>query len=189
MSAPKANVTQLLAAYGGGDKNAFAELFRLLYADLRRRASRQLGAWGGGKTLNTTSLVNEAYLKLVDQKQLSARDRGHFLAIAANAMRNIIVDYARTRLAAKRGGGRTNLSLDADVHEIGVENEAEHLVNLDMLLGKLTAIDERLTRVVECRFFAGLTEEETAAALDTPLRTVQRDWVRARAWLKTHLAD
>jgi RNA polymerase sigma factor (TIGR02999 family) len=104
-------------------------------------------------------------------------------------MRNIIVDYARARLASKRGSGRTNLSLDCEAHEIAVEDEAEQLVNLDQLLGRLSAIDERLTRVVECRFFAGLTEEETAAALDTPLRTVQRDWVRARAWLRTHLAD
>jgi RNA polymerase sigma factor (TIGR02999 family) len=187
--APIADVTQLLAAHSGGDREAFAELFQILYADLRRRAIRQLGAWGGCRKLNTTSLVNEAYLKLVDQKQLSSLDRGHFLAIAANAMSNIIVDYARARLASKRGSGRTNLSLDWEAHEIAVEDEAEQLVNLDQLLGKLSAIDERLTRVVECRFFAGLTEEETAAALDTPLRTVQRDWVRARAWLRTHLAD
>jgi RNA polymerase sigma factor (TIGR02999 family) len=187
VNAPKSDVTQLLAAYGAGDKSAFAELFQLLYADLRRRASRQLHAWGGGRTLNTTSLVNEAYLKLVDQTRLSPCDRGHFLAVAANAMRNVIVDYARARLASKRGGGRTNLSLDAEAHEIAVEDEAEQLVNLDLLLGKLGAIDERLTRVVECRFFAGLTEEETAVALDTPLRTVQRDWTRARAWLRTNL--
>lgn len=188
MSAPKADVTQLLAAYSAGRKDAFAELFQLLYTDLRRRASRQLHAWGSGRTLNTTSLVHEAYLKLVDQKELSARDRGHFLAIAANAMRNIIVDFARARLTAKRGGGRTALSLDAEAHEIAVDEEAEQLVNLDEVLGKLRAVDERMTRVVECRFFAGLTEEETAAALDTPLRTVQRDWVRARAWLRSNLA-
>jgi RNA polymerase sigma factor (TIGR02999 family) len=188
VSAPKADVTQLLAAYGAGDKDVFGELFRLLYADLHRRASRQLAAWGGGRTLNTTSLVHEAYLRLVAQKELSARDRGHFLTIAANAMRNIIVDFARARLAAKRGSGRTELSLDSEAHEIAVAEEAEQLVNLDQLLGKLRSIDERMTSVVECRFFAGLTEEETAAALDVPLRTVQRDWVRARAWLRSNLA-
>src|SRR5690606_30921484 len=115
------------------------------------------------------------------------RDRGHFLAIAARAMRNIIVDYARTRLAAKRGGGRAELTLDTQ--SIAIDDEAARLVELDAILVKLDQVNERLTRVVECRFFAGLTEEETAIALDTSIRTVQREWLRARAWLRENLAD
>lgn len=184
MSGP-GGVTQLLAAYGRGDGAAFAELFRLLYADLRQRAHRQLAARRSGQTLNTTSLVNEAYLRLVDQKDLALQDRGHFLAIAARAMRNIIVDYARTRLAAKRGGGKEHVSLDS--HEIAIEDEADRIVDLDAVLSELSAVDERLTRVVECRFFAGLTEEETALALGTSVRTVQREWMRARAWLEANM--
>lgn len=180
-------VTQLLAAHGRGDETAFPELFRLLYDDLRRRAHRQLDSWSAGKTLNTTALVNEAYLRLVDQSQASVRDRGHFLAIAARAMRNIVIDYARARLATKRGGGRADLTLDT--REIAIEDEAGRLVDLDAILNKLDAINERLTRVVECRFFAGLTEEETALALNTSVRTVQREWMRARAWLRANLAE
>jgi RNA polymerase sigma factor (TIGR02999 family) len=180
-------VTQLLAAHGSGDEAAFPELFRLLYDDLHRRAHRQLNSWSAGKTLNTTALVNEAYLRLVDQSQASVRDRGHFLAIAARAMRNIIIDYARARLATKRGGGRAELTLDTQ--EIAIEDEAGRLVDLDAILHKLDTVNERLTQVVECRFFAGLTEEETAVALNTSVRTVQREWMRARAWLRANLAE
>jgi RNA polymerase sigma factor (TIGR02999 family) len=179
-------VTQLLAACDEGDKAAVGALFDQLYADLRKRARRQLGAWRAGQTLNTTSLVNEAYLRLVGQTVLSLRDRGHFLAIAARAMRHVIVDHARARVAGKRGGGHTNLTLDSV--EIAVADEAERLVDLDAILEQLSAVDERLTRVVECRFFAGLTEEETALALDSSVRTVQRDWMRARAWLRSRMA-
>lgn len=175
----------MLAACGGGDETAFAEVFQVLYKDLRKRAHQQLRAWGSGQTLNTTALVHEAYLKLVDSSQASVRDRGHFLAIAARAMRNIIIDYARSRLASKRGSGRANLSLDAQ--EIAVEDDAERLVELDEVLVKLSAVNERLTQVVECRFFAGLTEEETAVALDSSVRTVQREWMRARAWLQSNM--
>lgn len=182
-----AGVTQLLAAYGAGDQRAFQEIFHVLYAELRKRAHGQLGAWGGGKTLNTTALVNEAYLRLIDQRELSARDRGHFLAIAARAMRNVIVDYARSRLSQKRGSGRTLLTLEGN--DIPIEEEAEQLVELDAVLDKLSAVNERLTRVVECRFFAGLTEEETALALETSVRTVQREWMRARAWLQANLLN
>lgn len=179
-------VTQLLAAYDGGDKAAFGALFDVLYQDLRRRARRQLGEWRRGQTLNTTSLVNEAYLRLVGRSELSLRDRGHFLAIAARAMRHIVIDHARSRLAARRGGGRTSVTLDSE--EIAIDDEAERLVDLDAILEELGAIDERLTQVVECRFFAGLTEEETALALNSSVRTVQRDWTRARAWLQAHMA-
>jgi RNA polymerase sigma factor (TIGR02999 family) len=181
-----AGVTQLLAACDRGDKAAIGALFDLLYDDLRQRARRQLGAWHAGQTLNTTALVNEAYLKLVDQEELSLRDRGHFLAIAARAMRHIIVDHARARLAYKRGAGRTELTLQS--HLLPIADDAERLVDLDVILDELTALDERLTRVVECRFFAGLTEDETALALATSLRTVQRDWMRARAWLRARMA-
>jgi RNA polymerase sigma factor (TIGR02999 family) len=178
-------VTQLLAACSGGDETAFAEIFQVLYKDLRRRAHHQLRAWGAGQTLNTTALVHEAYLKLVDQSQASVRDRGHFLAIAARAMRNIVIDYARSRLASKRGSGRANLELESQ--DIAIEDDAGRLVELDEILVKLSAINERLTQVVECRFFGGLTEEETAIALDSSVRTVQREWMRARAWLQSNL--
>jgi len=179
-------VTQLLAACDAGDKAAVGALFDVLYADLHRRARHQLRAWRAGQTLNTTALVNEAYLKLAGQAELSARDRGHFLAIAARAMRHIIVDHARAHLSGKRGGGRTNLTLESN--EIAVEDDAARLVDLDTVLDELSAIDERLTRVVECRFFGGLTEEETAIALATSVRTVQRDWMRARGWLRSRIA-
>lgn len=180
-------VTQLLAAYGAGDQAAFAEIYHRLYRELRDRARRQLNQWGGGQTLNTTALVNEAYLRLVDGDRATMNDRGHFLAIAARAMRNIIVDHARARLAAKRGSGRAALTLDS--HEIAIEDEAGRLVDLDAILNKLSTVNERLTQVVECRFFAGLTEEETASAMNTSVRTVQREWLRARAWLQENLAS
>lgn len=137
---------------------------------------------GSTPTLSTTSLVNELYVKLVDRSQASANDRHHFLALASRTMRQIIVDYARERGAQKRGGGQLHIPLDAT--RIAVEDEAERLLALDQVLDELRAIDERLVRVVECRFFGGLTKEETALATELSVSTVQRDWKRAKAWLK-----
>ena len=183
----RGNVTELLLAFKGGDRAAFDRLVPLLYDDLRRVARAQLRRSRQGVTLDTTVLVHELYLKMADQQRLDAHDRGHFLAISAHAMRQVIADYARRRTAVKRGGDADPIPLD-EVPEIA-DREARWLLDVDRALERLAARDERLARVVECRFFAGFSEEETAAALDTSLRTVQRDWMRARAWLKEELGD
>ncbi len=179
-----ADVTQLLVAYGQGDRGAFDRLLPMVYEDLRRIARRQLRS-RPGQTLDTTSLVHESYLKMVDQKKDDWQGRGHFLAVAARAMRQVIISYARRRGAAKRGAGSIQQTLDEG--RIAVADQAEQLLALDQALDRLGARDQRLVRVVECRFFAGLGEQETAAALEVSLRTVQRDWMRARAWLREEL--
>lgn len=175
------SITQLLGDYRAGDASALDRAFAIVYDDLRRLASRQL-RFGSTPTLNTTSLVHELYVKLVDRSQASPNDRGHFLALASRAMRQIIIDYARERGARKRGGGQLHVPLDSN--ELAVEDEAEHLLAVDEVLNDLKKLDERLVRVFECRFFAGLTKEETAEAIGVSVSTVQRDWKRARAWLK-----
>jgi RNA polymerase sigma factor (TIGR02999 family) len=179
------NVTELLLAYRDGDREAFDRLVPLLYNDLRKIARAQLRRGRPGATLGTTVLVHEVYLKMADQQRLDARDRGHFLAISAHAMRQVIADYARRRTAAKRGGNSDPVPLD-EAPQIA-DREARWLVDVDRALERLAARNERMARVVECRFFAGYSEEETAEALGTSLRTVQRDWMRARAWLKEEL--
>ncbi|HEX8692899.1 MAG TPA: ECF-type sigma factor [Longimicrobium sp.] len=156
------------------------ELYPVVYAELRRMAHRQLRREREGHTLCTTALVHEAYLRLSRQRPGWA-DRGHFLAAAAQAMRRILVDHARRHLAARRGGGLRRVDLDSVT--IAVEERAAALVALDDALGELAAIDARLGRVVECRFFSGLSEEETAEALRVTSRTVRRDWVKAKGWL------
>jgi RNA polymerase sigma factor (TIGR02999 family) len=183
MSQP-ADVTQLLVAYGQGDRQAFDQLLPMVYDDLRRIARRQLRSQPG-QTLDTTSLVHESYLKMVDQRKADWQSRIHFLAVAARAMRQVIISYARRRGAAKRGAGSIRETLDEG--RIAVADQAEQLLALDQALNRLAERDERLVRVVECRFFAGLKEEETAEALGVSLRTVQRDWMRARAWLREEL--
>jgi RNA polymerase sigma factor (TIGR02999 family) len=154
-----------------------------VYPELRRVAHRQLRRGrSDGQLLNTTGLVHEAYLKLVDQTRIGARDRDHFLAIAARAMRQVIVDHARVRCADKRGGGVAHVPLDG--RELAVQEQAEHLLTVNTALERLAAEHPRLLQVVECRFFAGYTEAETAAALAVSARTVERDWLRAKAWLR-----
>ena len=180
------DVTQLLIAHREGDPEAFKKLVPLVYEDLRRIAHGQLARHRGGGTLNTTALVHETYLKLVDQTRVEINDRGHFYAIAARAMRQIIIDFARKRTAQKRGGGRQPISLDKV--QIAVSEQAELLVAIDSALDKLSSLNERLTRVFECRYFAGLSEKETAEALAMSLRTVQRDWMKGKAWLRRELA-
>lgn len=186
MTAPTGDVTQLLHAYRDGDRDAFDRLVPLLYHDLRKVARGQLRRGRPGATLNTTGLVHEVYLKMADQEGLRARDRSHFLAISAHAMRQVIADAARRKMAGKRGSGEEALPLD-ELPELA-DAQARWLLDVDRALENLTRHNERMARVVECRFFAGLTEEETATALDASLRTVQRDWMRARAWLKEALA-
>jgi RNA polymerase sigma factor (TIGR02999 family) len=179
------DVTNLLLAWRQGDGDAPDRLFPLVYQELHRIAHRQLGGERRDHTLETTGLVHEAYLRLVDQTRTRWMDRGHFFSIAARVMRRVLVDYARRRSAGKRGGGRSRIDLD-DV-ALPVEERPQVLLALDEALDRLTAEDERVGRVVECRFFGGLTEEETGVALGITARTVRRDWVKGRAWLYREL--
>jgi RNA polymerase sigma factor (TIGR02999 family) len=178
-------VTQILVA-SREDRGALDQLLPLVYEELSRIARRHLRRQTPGHTLNTVALVHEAYLKLVDQTLVSWQDRTHFFATAARAMRQILVDYARRRGAQKRGGGVRPLSLD-DV-DVAVEEQAAFLIGLDEALTRLGTVNERLAQIVEYRFFGGLTEEETAAALDISDRTVRRDWIKAKAWLRIELS-
>jgi RNA polymerase sigma factor (TIGR02999 family) len=175
------DITGLLLAWRAGDRDAFDRLFPLVYDELRRIAHRQLRGERGEHTLGTTALVHEAYLKLVDQTRAQLTDRAHFFAVAARAMRRILVDYARRHRAVKRGGALGQVSLD-DATLLAAER-ADALVALDEALDRLADVDTRLSQVVECRFFGGLDEEETAEALAVTSRTVRRDWVKARTWL------
>ena len=174
-------VTRLLANVRRGDDRAYDQLFALVYQELRRIASRQLRREAPGRTLYTTALVHEAYLKLAHDGEIAAEERGHFMGIAARAMRQILVDHARTRKAHKRGGGQRHTSLTN--HEPGVNVSYEELLALDSALDRLGTVDPRLRKVVEHRYFAGLSGKETAEALGVTERTVERDWAKARAWL------
>lgn len=176
--------TQLLARVRGGEPEAFDRLFELAYRQLHRLARHRMRASGPQLTLDTTGLVHETYLKLAGSAVGDCRDSGHFLAVAACAMRQVVVDFARRRLASKRGGEQRNLTLDAE--RLAVDDQAEMLFELDSQLRRLADEDPRLVQVIECRFFAGMTEPETATALGTSISTVQRDWIRARAWFATH---
>jgi RNA polymerase sigma factor (TIGR02999 family) len=182
-----AEITELLVAYAEGDRGAFDQLVPMVYDELRRIARRHLRRNERGQTLDTTGLVHEAYLKLAGQKGLRLEDRGHFLAVAACAMRQVIISRARARMADKRGGGIAPVTLDEQ--QIGTRDQAEYLLDLDRVLERLRERDERLARTVECRFFAGLSEEETAQALGVSVRTAQRNWMRARAWIRSELSD
>ena len=178
-------ITELLIAHREGDRAAFEKLIPLVYPDLRRLAHAQLNRGRPGQTLNTTALVHEAYLKLVDQPRVSVNDRNHFFCLAARVMRQIVVDFARRRAAAKRGGGKIDLSLEEI--QVSVQAQAESMLAIDQALKGLSELNERLTQVFECRFFGGMSEQETADALDLSLRTVQRDWMKGRAWLRREL--
>lgn len=160
-------------------------LVALAYHELRAIAHHRLAARGPAGTLSTTALVNEAYLRLVDRTRTASYDRSHFLAVASLAMRHVLVDRARERVALKRGGVRKRVTLD-DAH-LAVDAEPDVLLALDDALRQLADFEPRLARVVECRFFGGLTEPETADALGVTLRTVQRDWVKARVLLRRAL--
>ena len=161
------------------------EVTALAYQELRAIAHRRLVARDHGGTLSTTALVHEAYLKLADQSRAGWRDQAHFLALASLAMRHVLVDRARERMALKRGGVRRQVTLNEDV--VAVEDQPETLLQLDEALDRLSNVDPRLARVVECRFFGGLTESDTAATLGVTVRTVQRDWVKARVLLRRML--
>jgi RNA polymerase sigma factor (TIGR02999 family) len=181
------DVTELLRAHERGESGVIAQLVPLIYDDLRRAARLQLRKRGGLMSLDTTALVNEAYVRLVDQSRATWQDRGHFLAVSAIAMRQILVDHARARTRRKRGGDAVHEPLDD--HMAAVQHEAAQLLVLNDALDRLALEDERLVRVVECRHFAGLSEQETADALQVSLRTVQRDWLKARAWLRQYMTS
>jgi RNA polymerase sigma factor (TIGR02999 family) len=184
---PSVAITDMLLQARDGDQSVVDALFPLVYDELSRIARRQLGRFRPGDTLNTSALVHDAYLRLVDQTRTGWNDRAHFLATAARAMRFVIVDYARERSADKRGGRGTSL-LRLDEVDVPVEEAAELLVELHEALTRLATVDERLARIVELRFFGGLTEVETAEALGLSDRTVRREWLKAKAWLHVELS-
>ena len=171
----------------GDSPESIDRLVALAYHELRAIAHRRLAARGPAGTLSTTALVNEAYLRLVDQSRAGSYERAHFLAVASLAMRHVLVDRARERVALKRGGVRQRVTLD-DTH-LAVDAEPDALLELDDAMRRLADFEPRLARVVECRFFGGLTEPETAEALGITVRTVQRDWVKARVLLRRALAS
>ncbi|MFN7961794.1 MAG: ECF-type sigma factor [Thermoanaerobaculia bacterium] len=178
-------ITQLLAALSRGDRPALDRLMELVYQDLRRRAHFKLLSSGG--TLSTTALVHETYLRLAGAARPDWENRRHFFNVAACAMRQILVDYARERGAAKRGGDARRVELDSN--QLAVEQQATELLEIDRALGRLASIDERLAQVVNLRFFAGLTEEETGELLQVSSRTVKRDWQKARTLLHQLLTE
>jgi RNA polymerase sigma factor (TIGR02999 family) len=183
-NAPHGEITRLLISWRDGSNESVNELFSLVYRELRVLARRQLRR-GGGQTLDTTELVHEGYLKLVDQSRVSVQDRAHFFAVASRVMRHILVDHARRRSSLKRGGGETPLPLaEANVAAVSRPDE---LLAIDQALGRLESLDPRMVRLVEMRFFAGLSVEETAGALEISPRTVKREWVKARAFLHNEL--
>jgi RNA polymerase sigma factor (TIGR02999 family) len=183
----KQDVTRFLAGLGRGDTLAADRLLPVVYDELRDLAGRFFQGQPGGQTLQPTALVHEAYLRLVDQTRAGWLDRAHFFNIAAKAMRQILVDHARRRRAAKRGGNWGRISLA----QVGTNSPASEVdvLDLDEALTELAALDERQARIVELRFLAGLTVEETAAVLGISARTVKLRWRQARAWLRRRLGD
>lgn len=181
------DATDLLVDLREGDREAVDRLFPLVYDELRRLAHLQRRRLRPGQTLNTTALVHEAYLKLVDQSRMGWNDRAHFLAVCARAMRQVVLNYARRQSAQKRGGSQTPLPLDET--RLAPEQRAGVFIALDEALTQLTKRDERMGRVVECRFFGGLTEKEIAHVLEVSERTVRRDWRKARRWLAQALSE
>lgn len=185
--AAAASITELLEQARAGDRAAEDAVYAAVYQDLRRLARGQRRRlYLSGNTLNTTALVHESYFRLAGHGE-GFRDREHFLAVAATAMRQILVDRARRRSRAKRGGGERPVPLDDALPAPAEDREAELFLALDEALRALDRQDPRLRRVIECQFFGGMTQQETAAALDLSERSVRRLWVRARAWLQLQL--
>jgi RNA polymerase sigma-70 factor (ECF subfamily) len=178
-------VTQLLVAWGKGDRKALDRLMPLVYSELHRLAHRQLAHEAAGHILETTAVVNEAYLRLVGQDKARLQNRLHFFAIAAQTMRRILVDYARGRRTAKRGGVSPNVPFDETM--VAAEGRAADVVALDDALITLAEFDERKSQMIELRFFGGLSIEETAEVLGVSPGTVRRDWTLARAWLEREI--
>jgi RNA polymerase sigma-70 factor, ECF subfamily len=181
----QADITGLLLAFSRGEPRALDELMPIVYGELRRIARHHIRREVTGHTLDTTGLVHEAYLRLVDGQRVEWRDRNHFFSTASRAMRRVLVDHARARQTAKRGAGETLLPLLDDVYL--TDTQADHLLALDEALERLQAVNERRCRLVECRFFAGLSLQETADVLGISLASVKREWALARAWLNREL--
>lgn len=177
-------VTGLLAGARAGDDKAWGRVVALLYNDLLQLA-RRAAPGRGAATMNPTALVHECYLRLARGHAGAINDSSHFLALASRAMRQVMVNYARDRVAAKRGGGAAHVRLDPE--QISADQEADEVLLLDEALTRLACEDEPLSHVVDCRIFGGLSEAETAAALGVPLRTVQRRWQQARERLRTYM--
>jgi len=179
-------ITQLLLSWSKGDQAALDQLIPLVYPELRRLARRYMSRESPDHTLQTSALINEAYLRLVDQQAVEWQDRAHFFAVAAQVMRHILIDHARSHLYGKRGAGAQHVPLD-EVAVVGLERATE-LVALDDALTSLAKIDERKARIVELRFFGGLSVEETAEAMKVSPITVMREWRTAKAWLHREIS-
>lgn len=179
-------ITQLLISWGNGDRAALDQLIPLVFDDLKKIAHRRLLHERQGHPMQTTELVNEAYLKLVKERDMQWQNRAHFFAVAAQLIRNILVDYARTKNYAKRGGGAVHIPLDEAL--VVSDEQAAEVVALDDALQALAVFDERKSKVAELRFFAGLSVEETAEVLKISPETVTRDWRVAKAWLRKELS-
>ncbi|MCO6511695.1 MAG: sigma-70 family RNA polymerase sigma factor [Aridibacter famidurans] len=180
-SEPQEEITQLVLAWGKGDQDAFDRLMPFVYGELRRLAHAYMRRQRSDHTLQTTALVNEAYMRLIDSSQVRWQDRNHFFAMSARLMRRILVDFARAKNAQKRGGGDQKVTFDEEL-PVSDSKEAD-LLALDDALTRLAELDERQSRIVELKYFGGLTEEEIAEYLEISARTVRRDWSVARAWL------
>jgi len=180
-------LTRLIAAHRAGEPGAFDRLVEVAYGELARLARRQLRRAPGRATLETGTLIHEAYLRLAGESGLELREREHFFAVMARAMRFVVVDHARRRGAAKRGGPVDPATLSTGLP--GAEAEPELVLAVHDAIERLDGFAPRLARIVECRFFAGLSDAEIAGALDLSVRTVQREWLRARAWLQKSLAE
>lgn len=188
-------IAQLLAGLDRGDRDSIDELFGLIYDELKTLAHRQRRRWRGNLTLNTTALVHEVYVKLVAQQSIGADSSAHFRALASRAMRHVLCNYSRDREADKRGGSRAHRPLDDGDAELPAAGQSPPagveatLAALDHALRELEQSHPRAARVVECRFFGGLTVDETAAAIDASPRSVKRDWAMAQAWLHRRLGS
>jgi RNA polymerase sigma-70 factor (ECF subfamily) len=185
MPASTHTVTEMLQEWSGGDREALDKLIPIVYEELRRQASRYLQHERHGHTLQTTALVHEAYVRLVDQADVRWQNRAHFFAIAAEMMRRILVDHARKRRAVKRGGDELRVTLNEALNASGERNL--DIIAVDEALTKLAALDRQQARVVELRFFGGLNVEETAEVLGVSARTVKRDWSVAKSWIRREL--
>lgn len=186
MAVETRDFSRLLGEFKQGDPQASAKLVALVYDDLHRLARAQMGYAPRDRTLNTTSLVHECYLRIMDPVAGNVESKHHFFNLASKVMRQVLCDYARERLAEKRGGGLAHDTLSAVDAEL--QQEATELIELDNLLSRLELDHPSYARVFECRYFAGLSEQETADALNLSLRTAQREWNQARQWLAEHLA-
>ena len=184
---PPAAATDLVLELSRGDQRTIDQLLPLVYAELHELARRYMRRERPDHTLTTTALVHEAYLRLVDQTRVELADRAHFVGVAAIAMRRILVEHARRRNAERHGGEQQRVSLSGIA--LAQDESADAVLELNDALERLATLDARLVRVVECRYFLGLTEEETAAALGVTARTVRRDWIKAKGWLAEALGE